>query len=157
MLLDGQLGRRQSLEALVGNRLAALGGEAEGSRREPCLRALQRRELGSEILGEARVELFLVEVLGASVARFVLFGQLLRAFLIELGDRLLDLLPLAREQLAGAVRIHERRISLEKDAYWLRASVVWLGWYDEHRARGRAYYAVADATHDQSVYDAAAM
>ena len=67
MLLDGQLGRRQSLEALVGDRLAALGGEAVGPGREPRLRALEHRELRGEILCQTRVELFLVEVLGASV------------------------------------------------------------------------------------------
>ena len=156
LLLDSQLCRRQSLEALVGNRLAALGGEAEGSRREPCLRALERRELGSEILCEARVELFLVEVLGASVAWFVLFGELLWAFLLQLGDRLLDPLPLAREQLWA------RSGSMSRGYRWRKPLTGWsvgalAGRYDEHRACGRAYYSVADAAHDQSVYAAAAM
>jgi hypothetical protein len=83
LLLDGQLGRRQGLEALLGDRLAALGGEAVGPVREPRLRALERRELRGEILRQTRVELSLVEVLGASVTWFVLFGELLGAFLLE--------------------------------------------------------------------------
>jgi len=47
------------------------------------------------------------------------FRELLRAFLLELGDRLLDPFPLEREQLAGALRIHERRISLTRAAHRL--------------------------------------
>ena len=83
LLLDSQLGRRQSLEALVGNRLTALGGESEGSRREPRLRALEPRELRGEILCQTRVELFLVQVLGASITRFVLFGSPTMGWVIE--------------------------------------------------------------------------
>jgi hypothetical protein len=113
LLVDSALSGRESLEARVGDWLAALGGESVSPSREPCLGALKRRELFSEILGETCVELILVEVLRASVARFVLFSSRFGILVARTGSRAVNSLPLAREELAGAIKIHQDRVSLE--------------------------------------------
>ena len=113
LLVDSALSRRESLEARVGNWLAALGGESIRPGREPCLGTLKRRELFSEVVGETCVELMLVEVLRASVARFVLFRSRFGILVARTRRRLVNSVPLAREELAGAINIHEDRVSLE--------------------------------------------
>src|SRR5262249_50257537 len=62
LLLGGSLGRWDDLEALVGDRLAALDGHPEGSGGESSLGPLHGLELTSELLGQALVELVGVEV-----------------------------------------------------------------------------------------------
>jgi hypothetical protein len=73
-----------------------------------CLGALHRRELLLEVSGASRIELLLVKRLGALVARLVL---IVCRHGIELGDRLLDALALAREKLTGSLGVHGRRVS----------------------------------------------
>jgi hypothetical protein len=114
LLVDSALSRRESLEARVGNWLAALGGESIRPGREPCLGTLKRRELFNEVLGETCVELMLVEVLRASVARFVLFRSRFGILVARTRGRLVNSVPLAREELAGAIKIHEDRVSLRE-------------------------------------------
>ena len=62
-LLDRALRGRDGLEALVGDRLAALDREPVRARGEPLLGTLERRELRLEVLRAAGVELVLIEVL----------------------------------------------------------------------------------------------
>jgi hypothetical protein len=133
LLVDGALSGRESLEARVGNWLAAVGGESIRPGREPCLGTLKRRELFSEVLGETCVELMLVEVLRASVARFVLFRSRFGILVARARGRLANAVPLAREELAGAIKIHADRVSLEdprhagRSAHRIaRSDVTWL-------------------------------
>jgi hypothetical protein len=113
LLVDGTLSGRESLEARVGNWLAALDGESISPGRKPCLGPLKRRELFSEVLGETCVELMLVKVLRASVARFVLFRSSFGILVGRTRVRLANSVPLALEELAGAIKIHGDRVSLD--------------------------------------------
>lgn len=111
LLFDRELGGREGLEALVGNRLAALHGEAVCAGREARLGPLDRRQARFQVLTAAGVELVLVETLGVHVARFDSGVSLLGAFALERGKLLLDLLSLAGKQLLGALRIHVNTVA----------------------------------------------
>ena len=84
-------------------RLAALHGQPVGPVGQPRLGALDGGELVLEVGGAARVELLLVEVLGAAVVGLLAVGGGLRA---ELGDLTLDALALGGEELVGAIGVH---------------------------------------------------
>ncbi len=68
LLLDRQLGGREGLEALVGDRLAALDRDAVGAGAESHLGALDGGEPPLQVLEPAGVELVLVEALRVDVA-----------------------------------------------------------------------------------------
>ena len=74
LLLDRPFRRRQSFEARVRYRLAAVDGASVAPVREPRLRALNGRQLLAQIPFAARVELLLVEVLRAVFGGLVLLG-----------------------------------------------------------------------------------
>ena len=103
LLLDGQLGRRERLEPLVGDRLAALHREPVGARRQPRLRALDGGKLRGQVLLSRVVEAAFVEVLGVAFARFVLLGVAFGLAFAQSGERLLDTLALSFEQFAGTL------------------------------------------------------
>src|SRR5262249_50202752 len=115
LLFDRSLGRGESFEALVGNGLAALDGEPEGTAGESRFGPLERRKLFGEILGKTCVELILIEVLGAVLAGFVLVGERVRIVGTKSSDRLLDPVALTGKQVACAIIIHARRLSLGLD------------------------------------------
>src|SRR6476619_1278518 len=62
LFLDGPLGRRQGLEALIRDRLAAFDGEAVRSGGETRFGALERVKVFAQVLRETLVELVLVEI-----------------------------------------------------------------------------------------------
>ena len=103
LLVDVALSGRLNFQALVRNRLAAEDRESVGAVGQPRLGTLQRGELLVEVLRAARVELLLVEIVGALIGSLVLIAGRLGT---EVGDRLLDPLALAREELVGVIGIH---------------------------------------------------
>ena len=131
------------------------------SRRFPAAsRASARSSAASwrgEILCKTRVELFLVEVLGASVTRFVLFREFLWAFLPSARRLPARSAPARVRAVRGRAQDSSAEATAGESRAPARASAISAGWDDEHRARGRAYHPVADAAHDQSIYDAAAV
>src|SRR5262245_55563621 len=64
LLLDRQLGRGDRLQPSIGNRKSTLEREPVRTRREPLLGALDRRELVTQVLRTAFVQLVLVELDG---------------------------------------------------------------------------------------------
>src|SRR5712691_11213909 len=107
LLLRGALGGRDRLEPLVRNRLPTLDGEAVCPLGEPLFRALDRLELGAEPLGEAEVQLLVVQ-LCRRIRRLVLIRQLAGIDRPEIGERPLDPLALGAEKLPGPFGIHSR-------------------------------------------------
>src|SRR5260370_4165308 len=106
LLFGRALGGRHGLEPFIGDRLPALDREPVRSLRKPFLRALERSQRDSPIVGETLVQFVVVQV-----RRLV--GQVCvgRCRLIALARRepaeaVLDPLTLAGEQFAGAVGIH---------------------------------------------------
>ena len=101
----GQLGGREHLEALVRNRSPALDRKAVGAVGEPRLGALDRVQLAAEIIGQALVELVLVEV-GREIRRVGVVRELAVVLLLEAGERPLDPFALGREKLTCPVVVH---------------------------------------------------
>ncbi len=112
LLLDGQLGGGESLEPLVGDRVAALGRDPVGAGGEPRLGPLDRVEPAPQVLQPTGVELVLVEALRIDVAGLDPLVALLGAFAFDAGDLPLDLLPLAAEQFFGAFGLHGATVTL---------------------------------------------
>ena len=69
------------------------------------LGALDGGELAAQILGQACVELVLVEI-RRQVRRVVLVGGLAAVLMSEPGERPLDPLPLGGQELMGAIGFH---------------------------------------------------
>ena len=95
-LVGRQLGRRNSLETFIGNRLSARDREAVRSAREALLGPLHGRQLVAEIVFQAFVELVLVEI-GREIRRVVLVGGLAVVHVFEPAERPLDPLPFGRQ------------------------------------------------------------
>ena len=108
LFFGGALCSREDLEALVGNRLAALDREAVRAGCEPCLRAFDRRELLAQVGFEPLVELVLVEV-GREVAGVDIVGRLAVVDVCEAAKPALDAPALRLQELACAVRVHRRQ------------------------------------------------
>ena len=108
LLLGRALRPRKGLEAAGGNRLAGLDREAVGAGREPLLGALDRRELLTKLLGQRLVDLLRLDDLGVvgGVARRLDLLQITLAVALQVGERLVDPLTFAREQLARAGFVH---------------------------------------------------
>src|SRR2546425_3636396 len=107
LLLRDALGGRNRLEPLVRDRLPALDRETVRPLGEPPLRALDRLELGAEPLGEAEVQLLVVQ-LCRRIRGLVLIRQLAGIDRAELGERPLDPLALGAEKLPRPFGIHSR-------------------------------------------------
>src|SRR5437763_5025421 len=106
LLLDRPLGPRDRLEAVVGNRLAALHRQAVGAEDQTLLGALDRGQLLAQAAGEPGVAL-LLEQLGAIVGHVLVgMGELLPGARSQLGQRLLEARALHGQQLGGALRVH---------------------------------------------------
>ena len=105
-LFGRPLGCRESLEALVRNRLAALDREAVRAGRKTRLRTLDGGELFPQIVCKTLVELVLVEI-GSLVGRIFLVRRLAGVLVHEPCERPLDPLAFSGQQFAGPVRIHQ--------------------------------------------------
>jgi hypothetical protein len=104
LFFNGQFGRREDLEALVGDRFTTRDGETVGAGGEPCLGAFDGAEPCLEVVAEAFVELVLVEV-GREVRR-ILVGLLGVVGVRAYRERSLEAVPLGLHQLVCALRIH---------------------------------------------------
>src|SRR5438034_11214223 len=106
LLLDRPLGPRHGLQAVVGDRLAALHRQSEGALREPLLGPLHRRQLLAQALGQAGVALGL-EQLGTVVGHVLVdVRELLARAGRQVGKGLLDARALLREPLGRAFGVH---------------------------------------------------
>ena len=105
LFLDGPLGRRQGLEALIGDRLAALDGEAVRSGGETRFGTLERGKVFAQVLRETLVELVLVEV-GSLIPGIVRVRRISGVLVGTLRKRTLDPLPLRVQQLTCPLRLH---------------------------------------------------
>ena len=103
--VDRQLGRRESLEPLVGNRFPADDRAAERSRCQALLGSSDRRQLFAEILGSPFVELVLEEIRG-QVRRVELVGRLTVVRMTEAAELVRDPAPLGGQQLARMFVVH---------------------------------------------------
>src|SRR5581483_7125855 len=108
-LVRRQLGGRDGLEALVGDRLPALDREAVGARGKTPLRSLDGRELFAEVVAQSLVELVLVEV-GREVRRIDVVGLLAVVLVAPPAQCALDALALGRQELACAIVVHRRSV-----------------------------------------------
>ena len=109
LFLDRPLSGRSSFQPRVRDRLTALDRQSVRPLGEPRFGALDRVQFALQVLGAAGVELILVEVLGASIARVDDVVALERAVAPERGHRLLDPGAFVGEQLAGACWFHGRQ------------------------------------------------
>ena len=98
-LLDRSLGRRECLEPLVGDRVAADDRAAVRSRCQALLGSGDGRELFAEIVGAAFVELVLKEV-RREVRRVGLVGQFAVVQMAEVAELVFDPTPLGGQQFA---------------------------------------------------------
>src|SRR5580765_4329528 len=105
LFLDGPLGRRQGLEALVRDRLAALDGEAVRSGGETRLCALERDEVLPKVVRETLVELVLIEI-GSLIPGIVRIRRISGVLVGTLRKRTLDPLAFRDQQLTCPLRIH---------------------------------------------------
>src|SRR3954470_14403601 len=107
LLLGSAFGRRDRLEPLVRNRLAALDREPVRTRVDAGLRALHCGELVQEPLAKAGLELVFIE-LTALVAEMLVDGRKLAVVPARLlGERPFDPLPLSAKKLACLLGVHE--------------------------------------------------
>jgi hypothetical protein len=97
LLFDGALGSGNRFQPLIGNRLTAFYGEAKCASGKPLLGALDRSQLGPQIIDLPLVEFLLVEA-RAGVRHPVPF-ELIRARNPELGERLFDAVAFAAKKL----------------------------------------------------------
>src|SRR6476646_10755790 len=113
LLLRGALGPRNCLEALGRNRLPALDREAVAAVLEPLLRAPDRLQLGSQLLGDSVVDLLFLD--RPAVVDQVRVGvdlvDLAAAHLPQIAERGLDPLALALQQLAR-MGLVDRRLGI---------------------------------------------
>ena len=105
LFLDGPLGCRQGLEALIRDRSAALDGEAVRSGGETHFGALERSKVFAQVLRETLVELVLVEV-GSLIPGIVRVRRISGVLVGALRKRTLDPLALRDQQLTCPLRIH---------------------------------------------------
>jgi hypothetical protein len=105
LFLDGPLGRRQGLEALIRDRLAAFDGEAVRSGGETRFGALERVKVFAQVVRETLVELVLVEV-GSLISGIVRVRRISGILVGALRKRTLDPLALGSQQLTCPLRIH---------------------------------------------------
>jgi len=110
LLVDRPLGGRQRLEALVGDRLAALDREPVRSGRKAGLGPLEGRKLLAEIVLQAFGELVLLEV-GAEVRRVELVRFLAVVLVLEPAERPFDALALGLEELTCPVGVHRAQLT----------------------------------------------
>ena len=90
------LGRREDLEAFVGDRLPALDREAVCSGGETLLGSLDGGELFAQVISQTLVELVLVEI-GCEICRVELVGRLAVVLMRAPTERALDPLALGRQ------------------------------------------------------------
>jgi hypothetical protein len=105
LFLDGPLGRRQGLEALIRDRLAAFDGEAVRPGGETRLGALERVKVFAQVVRKTLVELVLVEV-GSLISGIVRVRRVSGILVGALRKRTLDPLALGSQQLTCMLRIH---------------------------------------------------
>ena len=105
LFLDGPLGCRHGLEALIRDRLAALDGEAVRSGGETRLGALERVKVFAQVVRKTLVELVLVEV-GSLISGIVRVRRVSGILVGALRKRTLDPLALGSQQLTCTLRIH---------------------------------------------------
>ena len=105
LFLDRPLGRRQSLEALIRDWLAALDGEAVRSGGETRFGALERGKVFTQVLRETLVELVLVEICPL-IPGIVRVRRVSGVLVGALRERTLDPLALGGQQLTCPLRIH---------------------------------------------------
>jgi hypothetical protein len=109
---DRELGRRDRLEALVGDRLSAQHGASVGAVRETMLRALDRGELLPKIPATALVELVLQQLSALIAAvELVRFRSRGLVHVDEFGELALDTPAFGGQELARSVRIHVRSLT----------------------------------------------
>jgi ketosteroid isomerase-like protein len=118
LLVDGAVGRRQGLESLVGDLLAADDRDPVGTGGETRLGALDGGELLLVILGEACVPLILIQALVALVTRLDSIIGLFGLLGLDAGDRLLDSSSFGRKQFARTLRFHVKTVSLSDAFPW---------------------------------------
>jgi hypothetical protein len=105
LFLDGPLGCRQGLEALVRDRSAALDGKAVRSGGETRFGALERSKVFAQVLRETFVELVLVEV-GSLIPGIVRVRRISGVLVGALRKRILDPLALRDQQFTCPLGIH---------------------------------------------------
>jgi hypothetical protein len=108
-LFHGALRRRNGLEPLVRNRLSALDGQPEGPVREALLGPLDSGERRAQVIRDAFVELFLVEV-GSEVRRVEIVVRLAVVVAGAAPEGPLDSRALGRQQLPCPVGVHEESL-----------------------------------------------
>src|SRR5205823_10648734 len=113
LFVDRQLGRRESREPLVRNRLSALDREAVRSVDQALLGSLDGGELSTEIVLETLVELVLVEI-GCEIRRVVLVGRLAVILVAEPPERVVDPLALGGQELACPICVHGASVTIPR-------------------------------------------
>ena len=129
LLLLGALGPGNRLEAPGRNRLATLDRETVGAVLEPFLGALDALQLVAQLHGEGLVDLLLLDHLAVvgQVRGGVDLIELTRSPPLQVGERALDPLALALQELAG-VAVVDRGLPLAHllillSQHW----AVWMG------------------------------
>ena len=107
---SGSLGRRDGLQTLVRDGLAAFDREPVRARGQARLGPLDRGEILAEIVGPSLVELVLVEI-GRLVRRILFIRQLTGVLMPEPGQRALDPRALGGEKFACPIRIHRADVT----------------------------------------------
>jgi hypothetical protein len=123
LFFDRSLGRRESLEALVRDRLSALDRAAVGAGGKTGLGTLDGLELFPEVIRQTFVQLVLIEV-GRQVCRIKLVRRLAGVLVPEFRERPLDPLALSGQQFASALRIHHAAMLLPENRAASRAAPI---------------------------------